>query len=205
MKLFIFDMGGVVTTNAGEVRGLAAKALGVSQEEMDKAVAEPIGGDGQKPPRQNLFGQLTTGEITTKEFWNAVGGRLGKKIETDCFHLFFHPVLNEGTKKIILSLRKKGFRVVCGTNTIESHYLNHMTRGDYAIFDQTYASQLMGAKKPDPLFWKLILDAENCPAEKAFFTDDLEENVKAAASLGIRAFQFTDARKLKRDIAEFLK
>ena len=192
MKLFIFDMGGVVTTNASEVRGRPAAALGVSQEEMDRATG-------------GLFDQLTIGKISTKDFWATVGERLGKKIDTDYFHLFFHPVLNEETKKIILGLRKKGFRVVCGTNTIQTHFLNHMARGDYEIFDQTYASQMMGAKKPDPLFWKLILDAENTAASEAFFTDDLEENVKAAAALGIHAFQFTNARELKKAIKEFLR
>ena len=192
MKLFIFDMGGVVTTNASEARGRPAAALGVSQEEMDRTTG-------------GLFDQLTVGKITTKEFWATVGERLGKKIDTDYFHLFFHPVLNEETKKIILGLRKKGFRVVCGTNTIQSHYLNHMARGDYAFFDQTYASQLMGAKKPDPLFWKLILDAEKCEPYDAFFTDDLEVNVQAAAALGIHAFQFTSAKDLRRAIKEFLR
>ncbi len=192
MKLFIFDMGGVVTTNASEVRGRPAAALGVTQEEMDRATG-------------GLFDQLTIGKISTKDFWKTVGERLGKKIDTDYFHLFFHPVLNDGTKKIILGLRKKGFRVVCGTNTIESHYLNHMARGDYAFFDQTYASQLMGAKKPDPLFWKLILDAEKCKPSDAFFTDDLEANVQAAAALGIHAFQFTNAKDLRRAIKKFLR
>ncbi len=192
MKLFIFDMGGVVTTNASEARGRPAAALGVSQEEMDRAT-------------DDLFDLLTIGKISVKEFWKTVGERLGKQIDTDYFHLFFHPVLNEGTKKIILALRKKGFRVVCGTNTIESHYLNHITRGDYAFFDQTYASQMMGVKKPDPLFWKLILDAEKCEPSDAFFTDDLEANVQAAAALGIHAFQFTSAKDLRRAIKEFLR
>ncbi len=192
MKLFIFDMGGVVTTNASEARGRPAAALGVSQEEMDRAT-------------DDLFDLLTIGKISVKEFWKTVGERLGKQIDTDYFHLFFHPVLNEGTKKIILALRKKGFRVVCGTNTIESHYLNHITRGDYAFFDQTYASQMMGVKKPDPQFWKMILDAEKCAPSDAFFTDDLEANVQAAAALGIHAFQFTSAKDLQRAIKEFLR
>ena len=98
MKLFIFDMGGVVTTNASEARGRPAAALGVSQEEMDRTTG-------------GLFDQLTFGKITTKEFWAAVGERLGKKIDTDYFHLFFHPVLNEETKKIILGLRKKELKI----------------------------------------------------------------------------------------------
>jgi len=208
--LFIFDMGGVVTTNASEVRGRAAKAVGVTFEEMQAAISEGLqdlnaGGDRAQAQDGGLFCALTCGKITEKEFWSAVGARLGKKIDTDYFHLYFHPVMNEAVKKIILGLRKKGHRVVCGTNTIQTHFLNHMARGDYEIFDQTYASQLMGAKKPDPLFWKLILDAENASPSEAFFTDDLEENVKAAASLGIHAVQFTNASDLRRAVKEFLR
>ena len=74
--LFIFDMGGVVTTNASEVRGRAAKALGVTFEEMQEAVS-----GSQNEPSANLFDQLTCGKITEKEFWASVGGRLGKTIE----------------------------------------------------------------------------------------------------------------------------
>ena len=198
--LFIFDMGGVVTTNASEVRGRVAAALEVSKEEMQAAV-DGMPAQGQ----ENLFDLLTTGKINEKRFWEIIGERLGKTAETDYFHLHFHPVMNEEVKKIILGLRKRGHRVVCGTNTINSHYLNHLSRGDYAIFDQTYASQLMGAKKPDPLFWKLILDAENCEPSDAFFTDDLEPNVKAAAALGVNAVQFKSARELKKAIKEFLR
>lgn len=202
--LFIFDMGGVVTTNASEVRGRAAKALGVTFEEMQNAVSG-ANGDCSQGHEGGLFGALTCGKITEKEFWAQVGAQFGKTIETDYFHLYFHPVMNEEVKKIILDLRKKGHRVVCGTNTIQTHFLNHMARGDYEIFDQTYASQMMGVKKPDPIFWKMILDAENADASEAFFTDDLEENVKAAASLGIHAFQFANARELKKAIKDFLR
>ena len=204
MKLFIFDMGGVVTTNAAETRGRAAQALGVSFERMQEAVLKPLEGF-QEQKNCGLFDLLTCGKISVKDFWKTAGDRLGKKTDTDWFHLFFHPVMNCEVKKIILGLRKKGFRVVCGTNTIESHYLNHLSRGDYAIFDQTYASQLMGVKKPDPLFWKLILDAEGVDASEAFFTDDLLENVQAAASLGIHAARFKGAKDLRRAIGEALK
>jgi putative hydrolase of the HAD superfamily len=63
----------------------------------------------------------------------------------------------------------------------------------------------MGVKKPDPQFWKMILDAEKCAPSDAFFTDDLEANVQAAAALGIHAFQFTSAKDLQRAIKEFLR
>ena len=112
----------------------------------------------------------------------------------------FHPQLNEGTVAIIKRLRAGGNRVVCGTNTMESHYANHIERGDYAFFDQTYASFQMGLSKPDPEFFRIILESEGVKAEDAVFIDDRKENCDAALSLGIRAIHFTDAPSLEKEI-----
>ena len=72
-----------------------------------------------------------------------------------------------------------------------------MERGDYSYFDQTYASNKIGFAKPDKHFFELILEAEETEPKDAFFTDDKEENVKAAAALGINAELFTTASELK--------
>lgn len=193
--LFIFDMGGVVTDNDKPEPHLA-QHIGVSVEEFRRA-QQP---EASKP---HLFSLLTCGKISEAEFWEQVGANLGKKIEPTLWQLFFHPKMNDDVKKIILRLRKKGHRVVCGTNTIESHWECHLTRGDYAIFDNTYASQKIGVEKPDAAFWKTIMLSEGFSAKETFFTDDRIENVNAAAALGITAHQFTNAAALKKAIKKF--
>ena len=75
-----------------------------------------------------------------------------------------------------------------------------MENGDYALFDQTYASCLMGVSKPDPDFWRIILTAEDMDAKDAVFTDDRQENVDAAASLGIRSILFRSAAELRKEL-----
>lgn len=194
--LFIFDMGGVVTQNTPPEPHIAS-ALGISVEEFRAAQKRDSG--------ENLFSLLTCGTISEKEFWNEVGAHLGKKIETNLWQLFFHPKMNYDMKKIILSLRKKNHRVVCGTNTIESHWQCHVARGDYAIFDETYASQNIGFEKPDANFWKTILLSEGFSADETFFTDDRGENIEAAHALGITSHKFENASALKKAIGEFLK
>ncbi len=187
--LFIFDMGGVVT-NTAKSEGLIARELGVTVDELREA---------QKP---DLFSLLTCGKIDEKDFWRRVGKNLGIKIETPWWEYFFHPKMNEEVRELILRLRDlKGAdgrrnRVVCGTNTIWAHYYNHLARGDYEIFDQTYASQLMGVEKPDPAFWKMIMLSEGFEAKHTFFTDDRKENTDAAAGLGITVHLFTDCESL---------
>ena len=193
--LFIFDMGGVVTLNTPPETKIAS-ALGVTAEEF--RAAQKLGESG------NLFSLLTRGKISEAEFWSEVGANLGKKIESNLWQFFFHPKMNLDVKKIILSLRKR-HRVVCGTNTIESHWQCHLARGDYSIFDETYASQKIGFEKPDAEFWKKILLSEGYEPGETFFTDDREQNVEAARALGITSHKFENASSLKKAVKEFLK
>lgn len=187
--LFIFDMGGVVT-NTFKMDSIYQK-LNISKNDFSEIC---------KKNNNDIWHKLETGLISVNQFWNEYNSRIqsiekAKPAETDLFRLFFHPSKNLQTIELIKSLKKNN-RVVCGTNTIQSHWENHMERGDYSFFNQTYASNKIGCAKPDPHFFELILEAEETEAQNAFFTDDKEENVAAAASLGIHAELFTTAAEL---------
>lgn len=183
-KLYIFDMGGVITTTA-LVEKQMCSILNISAEDF-------------KRYSEDIFARYSDGEISTKEFWKIFSERSGVDVKTDWWHWLFHPVRNDKTCDIVKQLRAAGNRVVCGTNTIDSHYRNHCERGDYEIFDQTYSSFLMSVSKPDVAFWKIILTAENVNPEDAVFIDDKIENCKAAESIGIHAIHFTDAESLAK-------
>lgn len=194
--LFIFDMGGVVT-NTFLLTQLYNK-LNITNEDFFKLC---------ESDSQNIWLDIQTGKITPQKFWEIFNYRVAEaaktepkfaavpRVEHDLFRLYFHPSKNLETIELIQNLKKK-HRVVCGTNTIDSHWENHMERGDYSVFNQTYPSNKIGAAKPDPHFFELILDAEQAAAEESFFTDDKAENVAAAASLGIHAEVFTSAADL---------
>lgn len=187
--LFIFDMGGVVTTTF-KVSSMYDQ-LKMSEEQF-KAIYSSNG--------YNIFDGVQRGDITVKEFWKEFNNRIKDteypQVKYDLFRFCFNPVLNEETLALINDLKKNN-RVICGTNTLESHWENHMERGDYALFHKTYPSNKMGVIKPDPEFFKVILKAEGFNAEEAFFTDDKIENVKSAQSVGINAVQFTSAKDLR--------
>ena len=187
-KLFMFDMGGVVTTNA-ELSLQIASFLGVEVSEY-KAKSKP------------LIAQYSDGKISRENFWNKMSEAFQKEISVDLFHLFFHPKLNCGTVELVRELKDKGCRVICATNTNESFYLNHLERGDYTYFDQTYCSHFMGVSKPDVNFWKLILQIENEDFSNAVFFDDRIENCEAAKSLGITAIHFESIEQVRRELTE---
>ncbi len=210
--IFIFDMGGVVTTSAA-VEKQICNVIGISEEQFFEYCGcgngnASYGDPGVKlnkyvPNSSDLLTLLSNGTITTNQFWQEFSARSGKSIQSDYWHLLFHPELNGDVVKIVKKLRGK-YRVVCGTNTIDSHYMNHIERGDYTLFDQTYASNILGVSKPDPKFWKLILLAENVNPEGAFFTDDNINNCAAASSLKLRVHQFINAADLEAAVSEWL-
>ena len=192
--LFIFDMGGVVTNTF--LLTQLYKKLNITTEDFYKLCSSG---------EQDIWNLFQTGKINPQQFWAQFNERVAASkdekyknvpvVENDLFRLYFHPSKNLKTVELIQQLKKK-HRVVCGTNTIDSHWENHMERGDYAFFNQTYASNKIGCAKPDPHFFELILEAEQAAAEDTFFTDDRADNVAAAASLGIHAELFTSAAEL---------
>ena len=196
--LFIFDMGGVVTTtffHSGKSRFF--EKLGVTDEEFNDFA------------KKADLHALDIGQITVKQFWENYNAVVAKerpelpRAESDLFRLYFHPKRNEGTVALIKDFRKN-HRVVCGTNTIDSHWENHLERGDYSFFDQTYASNKIGLAKPDPKYWQTIMMAEGFEPAETFFTDDRLDNVEAARAIGINAVQFTTPEELRKEWGKYI-
>ncbi|MBR1640486.1 MAG: HAD family phosphatase [Treponema sp.] len=218
--LFIFDMGGVVTTTFQ--MDSIYKKLNITKEDFFSIC---------NLNDKNIWDKLEKGLIQISDFWHEFNMRVGKlqrtfydgilnvgdliklspesdiqdipKVTHDLFRLYFHPQINEETVELIKALRKKN-RVVCGTNTIQSHWENHMERGDYSYFDQTYASNKIEAAKPNEDFFRLILEAEGYKPQDTFFTDDKEENCEAARKIGINAIQFSTAQALSREWKKYI-
>ena len=148
------------------------------------------------------FRELLDGKINSNEFWVRFSLRYGKKVEEELFGKFFNPGIIQGTIKIIEWL-KNNSRVVCGTNTIDSHYYYLLNKGSYEIFDEVYASTLMGISKPDPDFYWHILNKEGLKPENTVFVDDTEENIFSAQKIGINSILFTDPDSLRQQVKTF--
>lgn len=174
--LYIFDMGGVVSSNTNVLPDVA-EYLGLSLDDLHGWTRE--------------FGRnLMEGTLTTEDFWQIFSQRSGIVVIEDLFSKFFFPTLNHDMVTLITRL-KHHHRVVCGTNTIAAHYQYHLDHNDYAVFEKVYASHLMGIAKPRIEFYQHILDREHVSASQAVFIDDARKNVEAARKIGIHSIHFT--------------
>jgi len=175
-KLYIFDMGNVILNNV-YVNTAISRKLGISLEAFNMFYAEPAD-------------RMMIGKLTPEGFWDEYTHLSGTLVEEDLLKNCFQPVENREMTDLLHSLRSRGARVVCGTNTYESHYSYMEKSGVFDHFDAIYASHIMGIAKPDVEFYQHILNSENVKAEDAFFADDLEVNVTAAKSIEIHAVLF---------------
>jgi putative hydrolase of the HAD superfamily len=185
VKVYIFDMGGVVAYNTDVFPEVFAY-LGITGEQF----LTFAGQDLQK---------MMTGKVTADEFWRSFSVSYGKTVDEELFSKFFNPALDQGVIEIIKQL-KKDSRVVCGTNVFDSHYDYLMHRGNYNIFNAVYASNKIGLSKPHLDFYRYILNKEGITPEDAIFVDDVAENVAAAKKLGITSILFADSQSLHQQI-----
>jgi HAD superfamily hydrolase (TIGR01509 family) len=173
---FIFDMGNVLSLGVDVMPPIAAK-LGMTIKQITDYAGED-------------FRELLVGAKTAEEFWQGFNRHFGTEVREDLLITCFHPVNDKRMERLILDLKTAGHRVVCGTNAFEKHYRYHLERGEYAVFDRVYASNLLGIAKPSPAFFRHILGQESWQARDTFFVDDRAANVAVAGELGMRSFLY---------------
>lgn len=190
--LFIFDMAGVLA-NSTCTENICAE-LGISLQEFYIFQLDS-GGD-------NTYQELSIGSISPEEYWENFSYNSGIDIREDLFKVLYKPEIDSSLIILIKELKKRGCRVVCCTNTIESHFEEHLRLGNYSIFDFVYSSHLMGVKKPSPEIFERIIDLEQVLADDVYFIDDNERNVEVAKNIGMSAHLFISAEKLKKALSQ---
>jgi len=187
IKLFVFDMGGVVAGSTG----------------FDKKLANYLNFQGkllhENKDVEKAIRSHMEGKIDENQFWEVYSSKYGpiKDSKNGLFGKFFNPSLDKETVKLIEDLKAKKNRVVCGTNVIDSHYKIHMLKGQYDVFDEVYASHLMHFSKPNIDFYRYICEKENVEPSQVFFTDDMEENILTAREYGLNAVIFKSAEQIR--------
>jgi putative hydrolase of the HAD superfamily len=91
------------------------------------------------------------------------------------------------TRELVEALRTAGVRCYLATNQDE-HRGRHMhtTLGYADLFDDCFYSYELGVAKPDPAYFRAVLERLHLPAGEVLFVDDNAANVEAARAVGLR-------------------
>jgi epoxide hydrolase-like predicted phosphatase len=189
-----FDMGGVLTEPP--FRGLEeyARELGVPAQTF----SQYFRGD-------STMAQLETGTITSREFFKyvCISCQADYPVRVDIHRLAAAAAMGE-------RLRPEAFDLVREVHQLTKTALltnNVETAGwraafPFQLFDVVVDSSQVGARKPDPAIYRLMIDALTLEPGNIAFFDDFEENIEPARRLGIQAFVFTTLEGCRADLVE---
>ena len=212
----ISDFGGVLTTPL--MRSFAAfqDETGVPPEALGVAMQRVAEADGKHP----LF-ELERGRITEDAFLARLRGELASELghepQLHRFREIYFEALdpNEPMIELMRELRERGLKMALLTNNVrewEPLWRSMMPVDE--VFELIVDSAFVGMRKPEPEIYELTLErlrdheglADLAPAE-CVFVDDIEVNVEAARSLGMRAVRFRSNQQaipeIKAAVAEW--
>jgi len=198
IKTILFDLGNVIVKVNPEVLVEGFKKCG-------KVVPERVIDYFMDSDNVNKYME---GKITSSQFFSKTRRFFRLDIKYREFYDLWNKVLEPypEMEEIIRNLKKNypDINMILVSNTNEVHY--DFVREKYKILDLLdghITSHEEGMQKPDPeIFVRALKLADTLPKE-TFYTDDREDLISAARTMGIRAFQFHDHHQFQAQLAKF--
>ncbi|MDM8083894.1 HAD family phosphatase [Cellulomonas cellasea] len=108
-----------------------------------------------------------------------------------------------GSERVVRDLRATGVRLLGLTNwSAETFPHAEPAAPVIGLLEDVLVSGEVGLAKPDPRIFRLLAERHGLDPEATVFVDDSAANVEAAAGEGFDALLFTDAERLRADLAE---
>ena len=104
------------------------------------------------------------------------------------WHETMFPV--EGMAELIKELKSNGYKCYLLSNTSVRFPVYKDSVESLSLLDGHFISAFHYLLKPDRRIYEKMLDTFGLDGEESFFVDDNKENVKSAASVGMRGFAF---------------
>jgi len=183
LRAVLCDLGGVIALFDEET--IRKRLEKIARRSLD----EP--GVGQAFVEE-LF-RFERGELEPGEFFERTNDILGLRVDYDEFvrvwedNFWLNPRAVEELKRL-----RRRFRLVLVSNTDPLHW-RHIDRTFEVgkLFDELVLSYEVGAIKPDRRMFVVALQKAGVEAQEALYVDDLEENVRAAAEIGMSTLLYT--------------
>lgn len=194
VKIIVFDFGSVIVkTNKQQVSGFLVKSLRITPEQAAEAL--------------NLRKENTDGGMEENAFWLSYAQKNNIDIPEGWFAAFDQAKLEAldeipGMIDLVKSLQRQGYQTALLSNVRGSQAAIKSKLGLYELFHPVLLSYEIGAKKPDPKAFEILLSRLKVEPKEVIFIDNKQRNVDAAGKLGIDGVVFTNAEQLKHDLKE---
>ena len=197
IRAVYFDLGGVIVrTGDREPRTKLAERLGMTYEELAKAVFE-----NESSLRASL------GAVSPQEHWADVIQRLGlPPSEADSVRqeFFAGDSLDLDLINFLRSLRPK-YRTGLLSNAWSDMRAYLIGQNIADVFDTIVISAEVGIMKPDARIYQLALEKLGVAPAEAVFVDDFIVNIEGARAVGMYAIQFTRPYQTLEELKKLLQ
>jgi putative hydrolase of the HAD superfamily len=193
---FIFDLGNTVIKLAYErVLENIRKRAAITRDELVQLFEAP-----------GAYRDMERGAVSFSEFYDFLRDKAGYRGSLrelrETWSDFFDGTL-PGIEDLLDRLRQK-YRIAFLSNSNEVH-AEVIPRKFGSLFekdDRIIFSHRFNCAKPDPEMFRRALEIIGALPSQTVLVDDLLENVLAARSVGMTAFQFRDTFVLERDLMD---
>ncbi len=197
LRAVIFDFGGVLAEE-GFRDGLKAiaKRKGLDPEAFYTTSADLVYQTG-----------YITGECDEHSYWNAVRETTGLKGEDQEFseEILRRFELRPEMTAVVKKMKSSGFRVAILSD--QTNWLDELNQRTpfHSHFDHVFNSFHLRKTKRDPSIFRDVCNRLGFRPEEVLFVDDNLENVKRAASQGLKAIHFEDSTEFQIRIKKFVE
>jgi glucose-1-phosphatase len=191
---FLFDLGNTLIKLAYErVLENICRDSTVKRDELIEILEAP-----------GSYRDMERGAVTFWEFYEFVCDKTGYRGSIRDFHELWSDFFDgamPGIEELLERVRAR-YRVAFLSNSNEVHaeLIPRKFSSLFAKDDRFIFSHRIKVAKPDPEIFRRALDTIGALAHQVVYVDDLSENVAAARSLGMQAFQFIDTLTLTRQL-----
>jgi HAD superfamily hydrolase (TIGR01509 family) len=158
--------------------------------------------------RSEEWKQLDNGNITVAEAIDSISLKSALKREEIALIFNFRTDIMfplDDNVRLLPELKKQGFRLYYLSNFPLDSF--EEVRNDYYFFryfDGGIISSEVKLSKPDPEIYKYILSAYALNKDECLYIDDIEENIRAAESVGIQSLLTNGSPKISAELEEKL-
>ena len=196
IQAILWDFGGVITSSPFE-----AFARFERERNLPAGLLRTINSNNAN---NNAWARFERGDVGYDEFdrlfaqeARALGFKVGGAEVAQLLYGDIRPSMVTALQRL-----KGRFRNACVTNNFNTGIGHGLPVSEarakqvaevMSLFDQVIESSKVGARKPEPRFYELALEAVGATPEQVVYLDDLGINLKPARALGMHTIKVTDA------------
>ncbi|VMA66557.1 hydrolase [Streptococcus pneumoniae] len=160
--------------------------------------------------QSNLWIDLDNGKISLEFLENQLIDEMGHQYQDQIHELvwnwFNYVDLYDEVYELIKQLKKKNFQIYVLSNTSSIFHIlldSVLSKVSFVLDGYVISCEVKMMKPQKEIYLSLVnkyqLDIKDC-----IFLDDLEENVEAARTLGIKAFQIKERKEISNILKDLL-